>query len=209
MVDSGAEHKTFLQLAEQVTVKVKRYNSLTRKIARAIGLEPDATDQVWINAPEYRKALITVRKRPWNEAKQDYDDWYDIVRDKPNLKPNAGLTFFLTQCYAGNSGGSIGTNGTNFMAVTATAITPAATDTTLSGELATNGFSRAQATVVISQPTATISLTYTATGTQNNVQGGALFTASSSGTMGHEYTFTSTNFVTNDQLQITVTVTIS
>jgi hypothetical protein len=152
---------------------------------------------------------IDVLKREWNPKTKSYKPWRWIEKHKHNLKTNAGLTFFLSQCYAGNSGGSVGTNGTNFMAVTATAITPAAADTTLSGELAVNGFSRAQATVVISQPTATITNTFTATGTQNTVQGGALFTAASSGTMGHEFTFTSTNFATNDQLQITVTITIS
>lgn len=201
--------KESVGLKEDVQIKVNRYNSPKRRVKRFLGLEPEPDSKVWINENEIRKARITVRKRPWNESKQAYDDWYDIVRDKPNLKTNAGLTFFLTQCYGGNSGGAIGTNGTNFVAVTATAITPAATDTTLSGELAVNGFTRAQGTVTVSQPTATVTNTFTATATQNTVQGGALFTASSSGTMGHEFTFTSTNFATNDQLQITVTITIS
>lgn len=196
-------------LKEDVNVKVIRYNSLTKKAKRFLGLEPTADSQVWINEPEYRKARITVQKREWNPTTQSYGDWFYLAKDKPNLKPNAGLTFFLSQCYAGNSGGSVGTNGTNFVAVTATAITPAAGDTTLSGELTTNGFARAQGTVTISQPTATVTNTFTATGTQNTVQGGALFTASSVGTMGHEFTFTSSNFATNDQLQITVTITIS
>lgn len=195
-----------LKLKEKVGIKVKRYNSRISRLRRHLGLDPN---EVHINEPFKFTGTVEVKINRWNEETQSYRGWqlHDINH---NLKTTAGLTFFLQQCYAGNSGGSIGTNGTNFMALSADTGAPDAAHTTLASEIDnTNGLGRAQATVVISQPTATISKTWTASGIQNAVQKGAVFTASSSGTMGHEYTFTSTNMGNQDQLQITLTVTIS
>lgn len=143
-----------------------------------------------------------------------YEPWY--LHDRiHNIKPNAGVSFFAAQCYAGNSGGSVGTNGTNFMALSNVAFTPTYGDTILSQELTVNGLSRAQGTVTIGASASgslslTISYTWTdSTATTSAVQAGAVFTASSAGTMGHEYTFTSTNLAVNDQIQTTLTITVS
>lgn len=158
--------------------------------------------------------VLEVKINRWDPVKKEYKGWYLHDRNH-NLKTNAGVAFFAAQCYAGNSGGSIGTNGTNFMALTTTAITPAVGDTTLSGELTTNGMARSQATVSIGSAsggsvTTTITDTWTdTTATTSNIQGGAVFTASSSGTMGHEYTFTSTTLAVGDSIQTTLTVTVS
>lgn len=155
--------------------------------------------------------IIDVNIRRWDEKKQKYGKWF--LHDRiSNLKPNVGLTFFLKQCYGSVASGTAMGNtstGTNFIAVGTGSTAPASTDTTLTTELTTNGFARAQGTVTVAQPTATITNTFTATATQNSVQEGGLFDASSSGNLGHHFLFTSTNFATNDQLQITVTITIS
>lgn len=157
-------------------------------------------------------AKIDVLKREWDEKKKTYRPWKFIEKGKNNLKPNVGLTFFLKQCYGSVASGQAMGNtstGCNFLAVGTSATAPAAGDTTLGTELAVNGFSRIQATTVVAQPTATITGTFTATGAQTNVQEGGLLDAASVGNLGHHFAFTLTNFAINDQLQITITVTIS
>lgn len=150
----------------------------------------------------------------WDPKKQEYKGWY--LHDRVhNLKTNAGVAFFAAQCYAGNSGGSIGTNGTNWMALSNDATAPANTDTVIAGELSTNGLGRSQATVTIGSAsggsvTVTITDTWTdTTATTNSVQKGGVLTLVSAGTLGHEYTFTSTNLAVGDQIQTTLTVTVS
>lgn len=157
-------------------------------------------------------AFIDVKVRRWNEKKRKYGAWQWIEKHKPNLKPTVGLTFFLKQCYGSvASGTALGntSTGCNFIAVGTSATAPASGDTTLGTELSTNGFARMQGTTTVSQPTATITGTFTATGAQANVQEGGLLDASSAGNLGHHFQFTSTTFATSDQLQITVTITIS
>ena len=70
----------------------------------------------------------------------------------------------------------------NYIAVTNAAITPANTDTTLSGEITSNGLARAQGTYAHTngQQTYTVSKVFTATGTQAS-QATGLFNASSAG----------------------------
>lgn len=143
-----------------------------------------------------------------------YGEWY--LHDRVhNIKTNAGVNFFQAQCYAGNSGGSVGTNGTNFMCLSNDATAPAFTDTVVAGELTTNGLGRVQATVVTGSAasgTATTTVTNTFTGATaqtTGVQKGGILTASSGGTLGHEYTFTSTTINVGDQLQIQVSVAVS
>jgi len=105
---------------------------------------------------------------------------------------------------------SPGANGANYIALTNTAVTPASGDTTLSGEIATNGLSRAQGTYAhtVGTNTFTITKTFTATGSQS-AQAAGLFTASSSGTMMAENTFTQVSLANGDQLTITWTITLS
>lgn len=124
-----------------------------------------------------------------------------------NLLTNGGRDFFHNQCYGTTA---LGSNGTNYVAVTATAVTPATSDTTLTSELTTLGFIRAVGAYAHTAGTnaTTITITYTASGTQNNVQASALFTAATVGTMSHEATFTSTNFVNGDQLGLTWTLNL-
>jgi hypothetical protein len=124
-----------------------------------------------------------------------------------NQITNTGRVQLHTQCYAT---GSILTNGFNYIALTNTAITPAAADTTLSGEISTNGLTRAIGTVTLatgSGTQTTVAKTFTASGTQA-AQAAALFTASSSGVMNHELTFTQRSLISGDTLAVTFTITL-
>ena len=123
-----------------------------------------------------------------------------------NLITAAGKDFISAQIGSTTPGG----NGANYIALTNTAITPAAGDTTLSGEITTNGLARAQGTYAhtAGQSTFTISKTFTATASQG-AQAAGLFTAGSAGTMMAENTFTPVSLANNDQLTITWTITLS
>lgn len=123
-----------------------------------------------------------------------------------NLITNAGKDFIAAQI--GST--SPGANGANYIALTNTAITPAAGDTTLSGEITLNGLARAQGAYSHTGGTNTYteSKTFTATASQS-AQAAGLFTASSAGTMMAENTFTSVSLANGDQLTITWTITLS
>jgi hypothetical protein len=124
-----------------------------------------------------------------------------------NLITNAGKDFIAAQL--GST--SAATNGANYIALTTNSTAPAATDTTLGGEITGSGLARAQGAYSHTSGTATytVSNTFTATGTVNNVQKAGLFTASSAGTMMAENTFTAVSLAANDQLTITWTITLS
>lgn len=126
--------------------------------------------------------------------------------EQHNLITSAGKDFISTQI--GNN--ATGSNGANYIALTNTAITPAAGDTTLSGEIATNGLTRAQGAYAHTngQNSYTVSKTFTATGS-TAAQAAGLFTASSAGTMMAENTFSAVSLASGDQLTITWTITLS
>ena len=101
----------------------------------------------------------------------------------------------------------------NYIAVTNTAITPGATDTTLSGEIDnTNGLGRAQGTYAHSAGTKTYTVTkvFTAGGTVAS-QATGLFNAAigGGGTMCYEATYTQVTVNSGDTLTVTWTVTLS
>jgi hypothetical protein len=119
-----------------------------------------------------------------------------------NLRVNAGINWQYNQM-AGTTAAAC-----TYIALTNTAITPAATDTSLSGEISTNGLARALATAThTSNATSyTLAYTFTASGTQA-AQAAAILNASSSGTMCFENTFTQASLVANDTLTVTWTIT--
>lgn len=134
-----------------------------------------------------------------------------------NLITNAGKDFISAQIGSTSPGG----NGANFIALSTTAVTPAAGDTALAGEITTGGLSRGTAGTYAhtnGQSTFTVSKTFTASATHTNVQSAGLFTAAVTGTPGAggddgtmmaENTFTSVTLQNNDQLTITWTITLS
>jgi hypothetical protein len=161
-----------------------------------------------------RASAVIAHRRPTDFVKDKatgllVPDRFRLL-DEPELVwnqiTNAGRDYLHVQGY-GTSG--LGANGLNWIALTNTAVTPAAGDTTLSGEIVSNGLSRAQGTVTHTNGTNTtgVDKTFTATGTQA-CQACALFSASSVGTMNHELTFTQRSLVTNDTIQITYTITL-
>lgn len=129
----------------------------------------------------------------------------------PNLLTNNGRDLFHAQCYTNSAAG---TRGSNYIALTESVITPAVGDTSLTGEIATNGLSRADASAGATHTTGTnsttITKTFTATGAFTSVLASALFNAASGVTMTHTANFTtgSGTLATNDTLQVTWTLNL-
>jgi hypothetical protein len=126
---------------------------------------------------------------------------------------NAGKDFIAAQV-----GGAGGTATAAYIALTANSTTPAAGNTTLTGEIATagGGLIRALGTYAHTAGTSTytISKTFTTNGSDSlpvTIAKAGLFTASSSGTMAFEtlLSATATLSASGDTLTITQTVTLS
>lgn len=136
---------------------------------------------------------------------------YEVVRlayDKKNLLTNAGRDWMHAQVYTNTSAG---TRGAGYLAVTTDTGSPAAGDTTLASEITTGGLARADAgtkTHTGGTNSTTIAHTFTASAIHTAVQKGALFNASSSGTMAHENTFTAASLEINDTLTVTATLNL-
>lgn len=136
------------------------------------------------------------------------DSWTPITENKHNLLTNGGRDFIHNQAYRNTSAG---TEGSRYIAVTANATAPDAADTSLTAEIASGGLTRAAATTNTHSNgtnTSVLGITFTATGAHSNVQKSGLFNQSSTGTMTHENTFTPVTLATDDQLQITWTLTL-
>jgi uncharacterized membrane protein len=127
-----------------------------------------------------------------------------VSKDVPNLVTTAGRDWIHGQVY--NSGT---TDEALYIALTVNSDVPAAGDTQLTGEISTGGLERAAGSVTHTAGTNTTSIakTFTASGTHTAVQKSGLFTASTSGTMVHENSFSSVNLTNGDQLTITWTIT--
>lgn len=129
---------------------------------------------------------------------------------KHNLLTNNGRDLFHAQCYTNTAAG---TRGSGYVASTESTITPAAGDTALTGEIATNGLQRADATTKTHSAgtnSTTIEHTFTASGAFTDVKASALFNASSGVTMTHIANFStgSGTLATNDTLKITWTLNL-
>jgi hypothetical protein len=122
-----------------------------------------------------------------------------------NLLTLDGRDLFHAQCYTNTSNG---TRGAGYIALTTDTGNPASSDTTLAGELASNGFTRADATTKThtnDTNSSTIEHTFTATGTVNSIVKSGTFNNASGTTLCHEATFTSASLITNDTLKVTWT----
>ena len=140
-----------------------------------------------------------------------YDDWKEFAKPKHNLLTNAGKDYLHAQYWTNVSAGGV---GVNFIGLSESTLTPAVTDTTLGGEITTNGLGRAVSTTLSHSSganTTTLSKTFTASGSFTDVKASALFNASSSGTMGHIANFStgSGTLASGDQLAVTWTMTAS
>lgn len=133
-----------------------------------------------------------------------------------NSRVDAGAALTASLMSGSTLGGISAPAAPKYLATSSTSLTPAHGDTTLTGEISTNGFARALATAgSYSAPASldaaasfTFSKTFTATGSQT-VNSAALFDASSAGNLFVEGNLSSTvNAVTNDTLAITWTVNV-
>jgi len=129
---------------------------------------------------------------------------------KKNLLTNGGRDAFHALCYTNTAAG---TRGYGYIASTQSSFTPAAGDTTLIGEISTNGLTRADATTKSHSNgtnSTTVEHTFTASGNFTDVLASATFVAGSAGTMGHEANFTtgSGTLTTSDTLKITWTLNL-
>lgn len=160
-----------------------------------------------------RPDQIGMNEPPLREGRSDLPHWVHVVARHPdgtvfldvtghNLRTNAGINWQYGQMAGGTAAVC------TYIALTNTAITPAATDTSLSGEITTNGLARALGTPTHTSNATSFTLanTFTATGTQA-AQAAAILNASSSGTMCFENTFTQASLATNDTLTVTWTIT--
>jgi hypothetical protein len=123
-----------------------------------------------------------------------------------NLTTNAGKDFIKAQI----SGTGTATNCI-YIAISTSAVTPAAGDTTLTGEVSTNGGARASGTYASTGTgTFTLSKVFTASGAISSIQSAAVFTASSSGTMCFEVgSLGPVTLASTDTLTVTWSGTIS
>lgn len=161
----------------------------------------DLTNRV--NNGDQEAIKILVEMRPFGSYVEEVvQDW------KHNLLTNGGRDFFHNQCYTNTAAG---TRGSGFVALSESAVAPAAADTVVAGEITLNGLARADATTkthTVGTNSTTIEHTFTATAAFTAVQKSGLLNASSAGTLSHENTFTSTALATNDQLKVTWTLTL-
>jgi hypothetical protein len=130
-------------------------------------------------------------------------DWKFITKLKDNLLTNGGRDFVHAQVLTNTSAG---TRGAGFIAVSANAGGASAAHTTLAGEIASGGLTRADATTKTHSAgtnTSQFIHTFTASAGHTDVQLAGTFNASSSGTMLHENTFTATTLANGDGLEIT------
>lgn len=134
----------------------------------------------------------------------------ELARLKKNLLCNAGRDAFHALTYTNTSAG---TRGFGFIGSTESTITPVVGDTTLTGEISTNGLARADAvtkTHSAGTNSTVIEHTFTASGAFTSVLASATFVASSAGTMGHIANFTtgSGTLASADTLKITWTLNL-
>lgn len=161
---------------------------------------------------EVSRETVEEPKRKWTDVISEIVDGVLMGRISEetayNILLNVGRVQMHKQVY-GLSG--LNTNGFVYIALTNDSAAPAATDTTLASEIATNGLSRAIATTV-TLPTGSgnqtvLDKTFTLSGTQA-CQKTALFDAASVGNMNHEISFTPRSLASGDTLETTFTNTL-
>lgn len=141
-------------------------------------------------------------------GERGYYTFETLAKDKKNLLTNGGRDFFHAQVYTNTSAG---TRGGNFVAVSSNAGGADAAHTSLAGEIASGGLTRADADTKShtgGTNVSTVEHTFTASAQQVDVQLSGLFNASTVGTLTHENTFTAATLEINDTLKVTWTLTL-
>lgn len=222
--------KEFVRHAEKVMASMVMHSRLAEHIplgrAAVTVVHKAPKDRILLCSQDFDMAMQSPAKLQGLIAKgalvSDREIWmpdpnsYAMVGEAEtvwNQITNSGRDFLHEQGYQGTGAGQgsyTATNGLNYIALTNTAVTPAAGDTTLSGEIATNGLSRAQGTVTHSGGTNTTAIdhTFTCATAPQACQASALFNLTSSGIMNHELTFTQRSLQIGDTIDITYTITL-
>jgi len=167
--------------------------------------------------------IAKARLRVRHERPYDYDPtrglWLyrkvDADEEYGNILTDDGRVSIHTLVYgttAQKTSASMGI-GLHFIGLSNDATAPAAGDTALTAELATNGLQRAIGTVTLPTGSGVITtvqrqFTYSGGGTQG-VQKTALFDAASSGNMAHEILFTQRVLATSDTITMTFSITLT
>lgn len=130
----------------------------------------------------------------------------ELVSVTPNLRTVAGITYVCDSLGNAPARPVVA----DWMALSENTAIPANTDTVLAGEITVNGLQRVEASYGHSGSNAffTLAHTWTAAGIFAAVQKGALFTASSGGTMFLENVFTATQLQSGDQITVTWTINV-
>src|ERR1051325_6013530 len=132
-----------------------------------------------------------------------------VTHLKRNLLCNNGRDLFHQQCYTNTSNG---TRGAGYVALTTDTAAASASDTSLAQELASNGFSRADATTkshTNGTNSSTIEHTFTASGTVNSINKSGTSNNASSTTLCHEAVFSTTaSLISGDTLKVTWTLNL-
>lgn len=147
------------------------------------------------------KGYVTVIK---NKGKSNEEI---LCKNKPNLLTNAGRDSIHAGMYT-NAGAS--QTAFNYIGLSVNTATPAVADTTLVGEITTGGLTRVQAstrTHTNGTNTSSIEHQFTASAIHTAVQLSGIFSAVSTGTLGHENTFTPASLQSSDTLTITWVIT--
>jgi len=155
-----------------------------------------------LNGNELIHGFVTVIK---NQGK---DNEEILCHNKHNLLTNAGRDYFHAQDYTNTSAGGI---GCNYIALSENSSGAAVGHTEVASEISTGGLGRTQASTRTHSSgtnTTTLQQTFTSSATFTAVQLSGLLNAGSSGTLGHEATFTSVALVSGDTLQVTWTLTL-
>lgn len=131
-------------------------------------------------------------------------------REERDLRTNAGADFQSRVMADTASTGTGSYAAANYIGLTANATAPAATDTTLTGEIASGTLTRAQAAYSHTTGAASYQLQKTFTSDQSvTIAKIGVFNASSGGTMVFETLLSATaTLVSGDQLTVTETVSL-
>ena len=155
-----------------------------------------------LHSHELIHGFVTVIKNKGQDSEEI------LCENKHNLLTNAGRDYFHAQDYTNTSAGGI---GVNYIALSENSSGAAAGHTEVAGEINSGGLTRVQASTRTHSSgtnTTTLQQTFTASATFSAVQLSGLLNAASTGTLGHEATFTSVALVSGDTLQVTWTLTL-
>jgi len=151
------------------------------------------------------------KKVEGNNVIQRVGIWNSIVicKDEANLLTDAGRDLIHTNGWT-NGAGANTTRGAGYIVLSENTGGASASHTAVAGEISTNGLARADATTkthTTGTNTSTVQHTFTALAAFTALQLSGLLNAASTGTLMNEKTFTSTALDTNDQIQVTWTIT--